>query len=87
MAYGLLDVFRERGARVPEDVALAGFDDLAIARVMTPALTTVHQPIVQLGATAAARLIAMVEQREPQQAQTVLPVTLSIRNSCGPEPI
>jgi DNA-binding LacI/PurR family transcriptional regulator len=85
MAYGVLDVFRERGLRIPEDVALVGFDDLAIARVMSPALTTVRQPIVQLGATAAERLIALVEHQEVPETQTILPVTLSIRDSCGPE--
>jgi DNA-binding LacI/PurR family transcriptional regulator len=87
MAYGILDVLRERGLRVPEDIALAGFDDLAIARVMTPALTTVHQPIVQLGATAAERLIALVEHKALPESQTILPVTLTVRASCGPEPM
>jgi DNA-binding LacI/PurR family transcriptional regulator len=86
MAFGVLDVFRARGLRIPEDVALVGFDDLAIARVMSPALTTIHQPIVQLGATAAERLIALVEHQEAPETQTIVPVTLTIRDSCGPEP-
>jgi LacI family transcriptional regulator len=73
--------------RVPEDIALAGFDDLAIARVMTPALTTVHQPILQLGATAAEQLIALVEHNDVPETQTILPVTLTVRASCGPEPL
>jgi len=84
MAYGALDTFRTRGVRVPEDIALAGFDDLAIARVMTPALTTVHQPIRALGGAAAERLIALAEGQGMTDHQTVLPLTLSIRDSCGP---
>jgi len=84
MAYGALDTFRTNGVRVPEDIALAGFDDLAIARVMTPSLTTVHQPIRALGGAAAERLIAIAEGQKAPDHQTILPVTLSIRDSCGP---
>ena len=86
MAYGALTALRGRGLRVPEDIALAGFDDLAIARVMSPALTTVHQPIAQLGAAAAERLIALVEHRALPEAQITLPVTLTVRDSCRPAP-
>ncbi len=86
MAFGALTVFRDRGLRVPEDIALVGFDDLAIARVMSPSLTTVRQPIRQLGALAAERLIALARGREVPERQAVLPVTLSVRDSCGPEP-
>ena len=83
MAFGALEVFRDRGIRVPDDVALAGFDDLAIARVMTPALTTVHQPIRRLGAVAAERLLALIHGHRVDERQTILPVTLSVRESCG----
>jgi len=86
MAYGILDVFREHGVRVPEDVALAGFDDLEIARVMTPALTTIHQPIFDLGFSAAERLIALIEQQPLPDTHAILPVSLKVRGSCGPEP-
>lgn len=86
MAFGALNVFRDRGLRVPDDIALVGFDDLAIARVMTPALTTVHQPIRQLGAAAADRLIALAQGQQLLERQAILPVTLSIRESCGVEP-
>ena len=57
MAIGLLSAFRERRVRVPEDVALAGFDDIPIARFITPPLTTVRVPIAELGARATARLL------------------------------
>jgi DNA-binding LacI/PurR family transcriptional regulator len=53
---------------------------------MTPALTTVRQPIRQLGAAAAERLIALAEGQALPERQTVLPVTLSVRASCGLEP-
>jgi len=53
---------------------------------MTPALTTVHQPIRALGGAAAERLIALAQGHEVADRQTVLPVTLSIRDSCGAAP-
>ncbi len=83
MAFGALDVFRSHGLRVPDDVALAGFDDLALARVMTPPLTTVRQPIRQLGTAAAERLLALIHGQPVTERQTVLPVSLAVRDSCG----
>ena len=49
MAIGALSAFREAGLHVPEDIALVGFDDIPIARFLTPSLTTVHVDIAELG--------------------------------------
>jgi len=60
-AQGLLAVARDRGIRIPEDVAIVGFDDLLIAQLSTPALTTIRQPLKEM-AEAAYKMV--VFQRE-----------------------
>jgi LacI family transcriptional regulator len=85
MAIGLLSAFRERRVRVPEDVALAGFDDIPIARFITPPLTTVRVPIAELGARATARLLHALGANGIGNGarQEILPTTLVVRSSCG----
>jgi LacI family transcriptional regulator, galactose operon repressor len=77
MAVGALSALRDNGVRVPDDIALAGFDDIPIARFVTPPLTTVSVDIAQLGRRAFELLISENEQHE------ILPATLVIRESCG----
>lgn len=77
MAVGALSALRDAGVRVPDDIALAGFDDIPIARFVTPPLTTVSVDIAQLGRRAFDLLISENEQHE------ILPATLIIRESCG----
>jgi DNA-binding LacI/PurR family transcriptional regulator len=60
MALGALRVLREAGRKVPEDVALVGFDDGPLAAVANPPLTTVHQPMEQLGREMATMLLAQI---------------------------
>jgi LacI family transcriptional regulator len=87
MAVGCLAALAEAGLRVPDDVAVAGFDDIPIARYVTPALTTVRVPIAALGATALDALAKVVEDpATPQGSTTVLPVELVVRRSCGAGP-
>jgi LacI family transcriptional regulator len=86
MAIGCLAAMRERGLRVPEDVSLVGFDDVPIARYLTPALTTVQVPIAELGKQAMARLLAAVDDGSPGHPEggpthTVIAPTLAIRAS------
>jgi len=57
MAIGALSALAETGVRVPEDLAVAGFDDIAMARYVTPALTTVHVNLIELGARAVERVL------------------------------
>jgi LacI family transcriptional regulator len=78
MAVGALSAFRDAGVRVPHDIALAGFDDIPIARYVTPPLTTVNVPIAELGRRAFALAICEEEQRHE-----ILPTALVIRESCG----
>jgi LacI family transcriptional regulator len=78
LAIGLLATLPGLGHRIPTDVAITGFDDQSLAEIASPRLTTVHQPVVELGARAAAG--ALGEDVEPR---TVLATSLVIRESCG----
>jgi LacI family transcriptional regulator len=86
MAVGALKAIREAGLRVPEDVALVGFDDVSIASALQPALTTVRQPIEQLGSMGAELLLSLLENPPDGSApahRIVLPGKLVVRESCG----
>ena len=83
MALGALQALREAGRRVPEDLALVGFDDVPFAASTVPALTTVRQPIQQAGQLSAEMLIDLIENPQLAPQQLVLPTELVIRASCG----
>lgn len=82
LAIGAMQAIRDKGLSVPGDISVIGFDDIETARYLTPALTTVHQDMVQLGNQAADMLIAAIETQQPLAAVKV-PVTLAIRESCS----
>ncbi len=84
-AVGVLAALREAGRRVPAEVAVVGFDDLPVAQHLTPPLTTLRAPIEQAGYLAATGLFTLLASGEAD-AQTVLPVELVIRQSCGCAP-
>jgi LacI family transcriptional regulator len=85
MAIGALSALREAGVRVPEDIAVAGFDDIPIARHVNPPLTSVHVPIAELGERATEKLIdGLAHGDRHVRRQDVLGTTLVIRSSCGP---
>ena len=69
----------EAGLRVPEDVSIVGFDDLAAARMAEPAITTVAQDTRLAGEKLVETLIAKIEERAPQSV--LLPVRLVVRGS------
>ncbi|MBT2387872.1 LacI family DNA-binding transcriptional regulator [Streptomyces maoxianensis] len=81
MAAGARQVLREAGRRIPDDVALVGFDDSAVARHMDPALTSVRQPIEEMGRTMAEVLLQEIEGRTGERPQIVLPTELVVRES------
>lgn len=84
MAIGAISALREAGVRIPEDMALGGFDDIPMARYVDPPLTSVHVDIRALGARAAERLLAGVRDRaQPDLRRETLPTTLVVRRSCG----
>jgi LacI family transcriptional regulator len=87
MAIGCLFALRAAGVRVPEDVALAGFDDIPIARYLTPPLSSVHVPIAELGMRAMERLLHAVEHKnEHERRRETVATTLVVRGSCGGAP-
>lgn len=84
MAVGCLVAFREAGLRVPEDIAVAGFDDIPLAALVSPALTTARVHIAEMGRRALEQLLLSIEnpQRNRRAAQAFVP-ELVIRESCG----
>ncbi|MFF8268381.1 LacI family DNA-binding transcriptional regulator [Streptomyces sp. NPDC016562] len=84
MAIGALRTLRERGLRVPEDVAVIGFNDLASARHTSPPLTTVHQPVRALGQEMARMLVSAIEGHRP--TPLILPTRLTVRESAPDVP-
>jgi LacI family repressor for deo operon, udp, cdd, tsx, nupC, and nupG len=83
MAIGLMRTLFSAGLRVPEDISVAGFDDIEFAAVAEPALTTIHQPRRELGQAAATVLIDLLQGR-PAPERIRLETELVIRDSVGP---
>ncbi|MCU0490367.1 MAG: LacI family transcriptional regulator [Chloroflexaceae bacterium] len=81
MALRALDAIRERGLRVPEDIAVIGFDDQPSASRAGPPLTTVRQPIMEMGTQATALLLRLIDAPEAGPLHMVLPTQLVIRQS------
>ena len=87
-AAGLIAALHHAGLRVPDDAAVAGFDDVALARLNTPQLTTVRVPLGQIGRRAVERLAAlMAGERDPDFGDVVLPTELVVRGSTRPGPL
>lgn len=82
MAFGAIDELARRRIRVPDQVAVVGFDDMALARVYDPPLTTVRQPLETLGREAAERLFSILDGQPPEPI-VVLRTELVLRRSCG----
>ena len=84
MAIGCLYAFKEAGVEVPGDIALAGFDDILIARYVTPPLSTVQVRIADLGRIALERLAALLHPTDKTPASVdTLGCDIVIRESCG----
>ncbi|MHB1614173.1 MAG: LacI family DNA-binding transcriptional regulator [Actinomycetes bacterium] len=83
MAVGVISALAEQGYRVPTDVAVTGFDDIQLARVISPRLSTVHQPMRQLGQTCVQLLMARLADPERRPTSVVLPTQFVPRSSCG----
>jgi LacI family transcriptional regulator len=80
-AAGALQAIQEAGLRVPDDVAIIGFDDVPLASYTKPSLTTVHQPLREMGETAARMLMGHFDGTSLSDAPMVLPTTLIVRDS------
>jgi DNA-binding LacI/PurR family transcriptional regulator len=91
IAIGAMRAAKECGLRLPDDLAITGFDDISYASDIEPSLTTVHVPKELLGILAARRLIERINHPDLPTTIQVVPTTLVVRASCGapagPEPV
>ena len=83
MAIGAMAAIHEKGLRIPEDIALVGFDDIETARYTHPPLTTVHQDMLGQGQLAVRMLLDRINGLDSAVETKILPTTLVIRQSCG----
>lgn len=83
LALSIMSRLTERGTDVPGDLAVVGWDDVTTARYVRPGLTTVRQPVYQLGVLAAERLHALTTGARHRPRARVLPTEVVIRGSCG----
>lgn len=83
LALGLINYCLEEGLRVPEDLSVAGFGDSEISSQYTPSLTTIHEPLYDIGAVAMRRLVKQLTEEENIQEDIYLPAQLMKRQSVG----
>lgn len=86
LAIGCISGLSELGIRVPEDVSVVGFDDIALAAYSRPPLTTIRQDRRRLGRSAAERLLDSLAGRPAAEPLTTLPVEIVVRRSTAPAP-
>jgi LacI family transcriptional regulator len=83
MALGAMKFLREKGVQIPQQVSIAGFDDIYPAEHVTPSLTTVHVDKIKMGELVAQRLIARLHDSRLPIEKSVVPNTLIVRESTG----
>ncbi len=86
IAIGALRVLREAGVRVPEEMSVTGFDDIPEAVTLDPPLTTIRQPLEEMGRRAARLLLDNIESGSPIGAREILPTEIVYRRSVAPPP-
>jgi LacI family transcriptional regulator len=86
VAVGVLEAATAHGLRVPEDLSVAGFDDIDVSRATTPRLTTVRQPLQEIGRTAVTMLMRQLDGHAHEALSMELQTRLVVRESTGPAP-
>ncbi|HEV8194056.1 MAG TPA: substrate-binding domain-containing protein, partial [Ktedonobacterales bacterium] len=81
-AFGTMEAIHNRGLRIPEDISVMGFDDIPQTAQVHPTLTTVRQPLAEMGRAAAQLLFTYINEPDASVKRIELPTTLSIRESC-----
>lgn len=81
IAFGAIKAIKSKGLRVPKDISIIGFDDIAMAEMIDPPLTTVKQPNYQMGFESSKILIDIIEKNTPENTELVLSTKLIIRSS------
>jgi len=83
MAYGAVHAAREAELEVPHDLAVVGFDNIELASLVSPPLTTVNQPRYEIGSVAALTLIQQIENKDAKPVSSEFKTSLVVRASCG----
>ena len=83
LALAIIRRLQDNGVHLPDELAVVGWDDVVAARYVSPGLTTVRQPIRDLGRLAAEQLHARISGEQPAGAARVLPTHVVVRSSCG----
>ncbi len=83
-AFGAMDAIRERGLSIPDDISIVGFDDIPQASLVHPKLTTVRQPLDQMGRVAVQMLLDQIENPSQPPRRITLATQLIVRDSCKP---
>lgn len=83
-AMGVFDATRARNLNVPAELSVVGFDDVPVSSVLVPKLTTVRQPLVDMGQCATKILIDLIQNPEEKQSSVILPTKLIVRESTAP---
>ncbi len=81
MAIGAMKMLRKQGLRIPEDCAVAGFDDIELSSVWEPSLTTIRQPKREIGQRSFQKLLSLMKKEPLEQVQEVLDYELILRDS------
>src|SRR3954467_8157999 len=84
IAIGAIQAARARGLRVPEELSVVGFDDVEHATIVTPALTTVRQPLAEMGRTGVSLLMRLLEGQRFETLHVELATRLVVRDSTAP---
>jgi LacI family transcriptional regulator len=87
MAAGVLHVAHEKGLRVPDDLSVAGFDDIPLASQVWPPLSTIRQPIAEMATAATQLLLCRFSNQPVTEIEREIPSRLVIRASTGPAPV
>jgi LacI family transcriptional regulator len=83
MALGAIQALKTRGLRVGQDVGVSGFDDIPLAEYTQPSLTTIRQPIYEIGRQLVNMLVSIISGKSPAVTQVILPPELIVRESSG----
>jgi LacI family transcriptional regulator len=86
-AIGAMRAFQEAGRRIPQDISVVGFDDIALSSFTIPALTTIRQPLLKMGRIAAQTLIDRIEERAAFLPEIAVEPELVVRASTGAAPL
>jgi LacI family repressor for deo operon, udp, cdd, tsx, nupC, and nupG len=86
MAIGVIKFLQKQGFVVPDDISVMGFDDINYSKFVTPSLTTVHQPLHEIGSTCIELLLRQLKGQEVEPGRRFLPFELKVRDSTGKAP-